>query len=353
MDNKEIILDVKNLNTSFVVDRKEVRIVKNVTFQLKRGHALAVVGESGCGKSVTMNSIMRFLGGNARVKADSIQYNAIKDGVVTEHHLESIKKPNGPEMRALRGPEISMVFQDPMSSLNPVYKVGDQVAEGLLQHNKGMTKKEAREKVLEMFRKLGIPDPEERIDAYPHQFSGGMKQRVVIAIAMINNPELIICDEPTTALDVTIQAQIMELLKDMQTKDGKSIILITHNMGLVAEMADEVCVMYMGRVVEFGSIEDVFDHTSHPYTRALLRSVPVLGLADGQKLETIPGATPNPADLKGGCEFADRCSECCEECRKADIPMFEIAPGHRVRCLKFKEFPIVEGGAEEEAAEVK
>ena len=348
IDNKEIILNVENLNTTFVSDRKKVRIVKNVHFQLKRGTALAVVGESGCGKSVTMNSIMRFLGNNAIVEADSIQYNSLRDGQVKEYHLEKIEKPHGPEMRALRGPEMSMVFQDPMSSLNPVYKVGDQVAEGLLQHNKGMTKAQAREKVLEMFRKLGIPDPEERIDCYPHQFSGGMKQRVVIAIAMICNPELIICDEPTTALDVTIQAQIMELLKDMQVKDGKSIILITHNMGLVAEMADEVCVMYMGRVVEFGSLEDVFDRTSHPYTQALLRSVPVLGLADDQKLETIPGATPNPADLKDGCEFADRCPYATDACRQKNIPMFELAPGHRVRCLRYSEYPIVEG----EAAEV-
>ena len=198
MDSKEIILDVQNLSTTFISDRKEVRIVKNVSFQLKRGHALAVVGESGCGKSVTMNSIMRFLGRNAKIKADSIQYNALHDGKVTEYHLERIAQAHGPEMRALRGPEMSMVFQDPMSSLNPVYKVGDQVAEGLLQHNKGMTKQEARKRVLDMFRKLGIPDPEERIDSFPHQFSGGMKQRVVIAIAMICNPELIICDEPTT-----------------------------------------------------------------------------------------------------------------------------------------------------------
>ena len=211
MDSKEIILNVEKLNTTFISDKKKIRIVKDVSFQLKRGKTLAVVGESGCGKSVTMNSIMRFTGKNAIVEAKNIQYNALKDGKVEEHHLESIKEPNGPEMRALRGPDLSMVFQDPMSSLNPVYKVGDQVAEGLLQHNKGMTKQQAREKVLEMFRKLGIPDPEERIDCYPHQFSGGMKQRVVIAIAMICNPELIICDEPTTALDVTIQAQIMEL----------------------------------------------------------------------------------------------------------------------------------------------
>lgn len=344
-DSKDIILNVENLNTTFVSDQKKIRIVKNVSFQLKRGTALAVVGESGCGKSVTMNSIMRFLGRNAIIEADSIQYNALRDGKVKEYHIEKIEKAHGPEMRALRGPEMSMVFQDPMSSLNPVYKVGEQVAEGLLQHNKGMTKAQAREKVLEMFRKLGIPDPEERIDAYPHQFSGGMKQRVVIAIAMICNPELIICDEPTTALDVTIQAQIMELLKDMQTKDGKSIILITHNMGLVAEMADEVCVMYMGRVVEFGSLEDVFDRTSHPYTQALLRSVPVLGLADGQKLETIPGATPNPADLKGGCEFADRCPFAEAKCRAQNIPMFELSKGHRVRCLKYSEFPVVEEAA--------
>lgn len=341
LDSREIILDVQNLNTSFIVDRRPVHIVKGVCFSLKRGHTLAVVGESGCGKSVTMNSLLRFLGRNARVKADRIQYNSLQNNTVIEHHIESIKHSNGPEMHALRGPEISMVFQDPMSSLNPVYKVGDQVAEGLLQHNRGMSRAQAREKVLEMFRKLGIPDPEERIDCYPHQFSGGMKQRVVIAIAMICNPQLIICDEPTTALDVTIQAQIMDLLKEMQIKDGKSIILITHNMGLVAEMADEVCVMYMGRVVEFGSLEDIFDRTAHPYTRALLRSVPVLGLADDQKLETIPGATPNPADLGSGCEFASRCPYATDACQEADIPMYGLSSGHRVRCLRYGEYPMV------------
>lgn len=341
MEKKDIILDVKNLNTSFISDQKKVDIVKSVSFQLKRGTTLAVVGESGCGKSVTMNSIMRFLGNNGQITSDKIQYNALQEGKVVEYQIGSIKKANGPEMRALRGPELSMIFQDPMSSLNPVYKVGDQVAEGLLQHTK-LTKKEARQKVLELFRKLGIPDPESRIDCYPHQFSGGMKQRVVIAIAMICNPELIICDEPTTALDVTIQAQIMELLKGLQVNDGKSIILITHNMGLVAEMADEICVMYMGRVVEFGSLEDLFDRTAHPYTKALLRSVPVLGLADDQQLETIPGITPNPADLKEGCEFANRCPDCSEKCRVGKIPAFEISKGHRVRCLQYSNFPEVD-----------
>lgn len=340
MDNKEIILDIKKLNTSFVSDRKEIRIVKDVSFQLKRGTTLAIVGESGCGKSVTVHSIVKLMAKNAKVKAERIQYNALKDGKVTEYQLDGLE-PYGPEMRKLRGPEIGMVFQDPMSSLNPVYKVGEQVAESLIQHYK-MSKAEAREKVLEMFIKLGIPDPEQRIDSYPHQFSGGMKQRVVIAIAMICNPELLIADEPTTALDVTIQAQIMELMKSLQVNDHKSIILITHNMGLVAEMADEVCVMYMGRIVEFGSLSDIFENPSHPYTKALLRSVPTLDLEEGQELETIPGITPNPAELKGGCDFADRCSECTQKCRENDIKAYEISPGHRVRCLKYKEFKEVD-----------
>ena len=340
MDNKDIILDVKKLNTSFVSDRKETRIIKDVSFQVKRGKTLAIVGESGCGKSVTVHSIVKLLPKNARVKAEKVQYNALKDGKVTEYALDQME-PYGREMRMLRGPEIGMVFQDPMSSLNPVYKVGDQVAEGLIEHEH-LDKKAARERVLDMFRKLGIPDPEQRINDYPHLFSGGMKQRVVIAIAMISNPELLIADEPTTALDVTIQAQIMELMKKLQVEDGKTIILITHNMGLVAEMADEVCVMYMGRVMEFGSLEDIFERTSHPYTKALLRSVPVLDMEEGEELETIPGITPNPADLKEGCEFADRCSECMERCRKGTIPAFEISPGHRVRCLKYDTFPEVD-----------
>ena len=326
----ETILKVEDLKTSFMTSSGEVQAVRGVSFEVHKGEILGIVGESGSGKSVTSMSILRLLADTARIKNGKIEFEGT-----------DLTKVSDKQMREIRGQKIAMVFQDPMSSLNPVYKVGDQVAEGLIQHT-GMKKKEARAKVLEMFRKLGIPDPEERIDNYPHQFSGGMKQRVVIAIAMICNPELIICDEPTTALDVTIQAQIMELLKDLQVKEGKSIVLITHNMGLVAEMADEVCVMYMGRVVEFGSLEDVFDRTSHPYTKALLRSVPVLGLADGQKLETIPGSTPNPANLKPGCEFADRCPECTAACREKDIPTFEISPGHRVRCLKYKNFPEVD-----------
>lgn len=340
MQNTDIILEIKKLNTSFKSDRKEIKIVKDVSFTVKRGTTLAVVGESGCGKSVTVHSIVNLLPKNGSISAEKIQYNALANGQVIQHRLDQMEA-YGAEMRALRGTEIGMVFQDPMSSLNPVYRVGDQVAERLLQHFK-LTKKEAMEKVVEIFRKLGIPDPENRINDFPHQFSGGMKQRVVIAIAMVGNPELLIADEPTTALDVTIQAQIMELLKDLQVHEKKTIMLITHNMGLVAEMADEVCVMYMGRIMEFGSLEDIFERTSHPYTKALLRSVPVLDLEEDQELETIPGITPNPADLIIGCEFADRCSESTEQCRQGTIPVYEVAPGHRVRCIKFAGFKEVD-----------
>lgn len=331
MDSKEIILDVQNLSTTFISDRKEVRIVKNVSFQLKRGHALAVVGESGCGKSVTMNSIMRFLGRNAKIKADSIQYNALHDGKVTEYHLERIAQAHGPEMRALRGPEMSMVFQDPMSSLNPVYKVGDQVAEGLLQHNKGMTKQEARKRVLDMFRKLGIPDPEERIDSFPHQFSGGMKQRVIIAMALACNPKLLIADEPTTALDVTIQAQVLRMMNGLKEQNGTAVLLITHDLGVIAEMCQKVAVIYAGEIVELGTAEDIFDRTAHPYTIGLFESLP--SVASGTRLIPIPGMMPDPSNLPAGCKFAERCKFASDECREAEVALTETSPGHYCRCI--------------------
>ena len=299
MDNREIILDVKKLNTTFVSDRKKVRIVKDVSFQVKRGKTLAVVGESGCGKSVTMNSIMRFLGKNAIVDAENIQYNALKNGQVKEYHLESVRDPNGPDIRALRGPDMAMVFQDPMSSLNPVYKVGDQVAEGLLQHNKGMTKKEAREKVLEMFKKLGIPDPEERIDCYPHQFSGGMRQRVIIAIALATNPRLLIADEPTTALDVTIQSQILKLLKKINERHHTAILFISHDLGVIRSLCDRVIVMNHGTIVESGSVDDVFFHPKEDYTRRLLDAIPNRRTSLRKRIKIAPTAQwPTGSDKK-------------------------------------------------------
>ena len=331
----DIILDVKNLNTSFISEKREIKIIKDVNLQLKKGTCLAIVGESGCGKSVTVNSILRLMAKNARIRSDYVIYRSYKDGKEKEYHLDKMSN-YGREMRSLRGPEISMIFQDPMASLNPVYKIGAQISEGLLEHNPHMKKKEAWERSVEMLKKLGIPAAAERAQAYPHQMSGGMKQRVVIAIAMICNPEILVADEPTTALDVTIQAQIMELMKQLQTELHKSIILITHNMGLVAEMADEVVVMYMGRIVEKGVIADIFNNPLHPYTKALLASVPVLGMENGRELVTIPGSTPNPDDLTEGCEFADRCSECTEQCRKGFIHAYEVTEGHWARCLKYE-----------------
>ena len=261
---KELILDVNNLYTSFKSGKGDINIVKGVSFKLHRGETLGVVGESGCGKSVTVHSLLQLLPANGYIKDGYVDF--YDDG--KSYRISEYKK-NGKEMREIRGAKIGMVFQDPMSSLNPVYSVGAQIIESLQQHQK-MDKKDAMALALKMLKKLGIPDPEKRIDDYPHQFSGGMKQRVVIAIAMICNPDIIIADEPTTALDVTIQAQIMELMKELQVNDNKAIILITHNMGLVAEMADQVAVMYMGRIVEYGKIEDIFDNPSHPDRKSVV-----------------------------------------------------------------------------------
>jgi len=329
MNKKELILKVDDLHTSFKIDNNEIEIIRGVSFEAYKGETLAIVGESGCGKSVTVHSIVRLLPKAGRLKSGEITFYADDN----EYKLNELK-PFGKEMRSIRGKKIGMVFQDPMASLNPVYKVGVQVAEGLLEHF-DMSKEEAMAEVVKMFDKLGIPDAASRVNDYPHQFSGGMKQRVMIAIAMICNPDMIIADEPTTALDVTIQAQIMELMKELQIKYNKSIILITHNMGLVAEVADRVAVMYMGRIVEYGSIEHIFNNPSHPYTKALLRSVPVLGMKEGEVLETIRGTTPRPQDVQTGCEFADRCDFCTDKCRVGEIKDHEIEEGHRVRCTLF------------------
>ena len=329
---RDTILEVRHLHTCFRVGSQKINILKDVSFDVYKGKTLAIVGESGCGKSVTVHSVVKLLPKNGKMTGGTVTFRHDD----REYRLDEMK-PYGKEMRDIRGKVIGMIFQDPMASLNPVYKVGQQVAENLMQHEK-IGKKEALMRVEEMFKKLGIPEPSVRVNSYPHQFSGGMKQRVMIAIAMICNPQLLIADEPTTALDVTIQAQIIELMKKMAKEEQKSIILITHNMGLVAEAADYVAVMYMGRVMEYGEIHQIFQYPSHPYTEALMKSVPVLGMDEGRELETIPGITPNPADLKEGCEFAGRCGYCTERCRKGTIPEYETEPGHRVRCLRYSNF---------------
>jgi len=334
MDTRETILQIENLKVEFKVGKKTVHAVNDVNLTVHRGKTLGIVGESGCGKSVTAHSILQLLPSNGGIKGGKILFAPEADGEVLE--LESMKR-TGKEIRAIRGQKISMIFQDPMMSLNPVYTIGAQIMENLKLHEK-IGKDEAKARIIKLLGQLGIPEPEQRYHEYPHQFSGGMKQRVMIAIAMICNPSLLIADEPTTALDVTIQKQILRLMRQLRDDFGTSVILITHNMGIVAEACDEVAVMYMGRVVESGTVRQIFENPRHPYTRALLRSVPVLGMDDGTELESIPGSTPDASIAFDHCEFEPRCEYACERCRGGFPQALEQEPGHMVRCF-------LEGGA--------
>lgn len=330
-NSAENILELKDVNVSFAVESERLHILRDVSLSLPRGSFLCVVGESGCGKSVTAQAIVQLLPDNGGVDSGQILF---RDGneLVEINKLEKF----GTQMRGIRGAKIGMIFQDTLSSLNPAHKVGRQVAEALTQHM-NLSKVEARVKVVELFRKLGIPDPERRYDAYPHEFSGGMRQRVMIAIATVCEPELVIADEPTTALDVTIQAQIMTLLKDLQKSAGKTFILITHNMALVSEVADHVAVMYLGRIVEYGTVAQVLRNPRHPYTQALLQSVPSLEANKDVELKTVEGQTPSPADVTQGCEFAGRCAFAVDACRSEIIELKVFSDNHQVRCARLDE----------------
>jgi peptide/nickel transport system ATP-binding protein len=325
------ILELKDVNVSFTVESGKLHILRDVSLEVPKGSFLCVVGESGCGKSVTAQAIVQLLPDNGKVESGSINFYDQSE-VLELNKLEKF----GRRMRGLRGARIGMIFQDTLSSLNPAHRVGRQVAEGLRQHM-NLSKEEAKDRVIELFKKLGIPDPERRYDAYPHEFSGGMRQRVMIAIATACEPDLVIADEPTTALDVTIQAQIMTLLKDLQKSAGKTFILITHNMALVSEVADHIAVMYLGRIVEYGTTDQVLRNPRHPYTRALLQSVPSLVADKSIELKTVEGQTPSPADVTEGCEFADRCPFVVEACRKQIIPLTIFQDNHRVRCIRAEE----------------
>ena len=322
------ILELHEVNVKFAVESGQLHILRDVSLSIPRGSFLCLVGESGCGKSVTAQAIVQLLPENGEISSGKIIFNSDKNNV----ELNSLEK-FGPEMRSIRGAKIGMIFQDTLSSLNPAHKVGRQVAEALLQHT-NMTKQEARTRVVEMFHRLGIPDPARRYDAYPHEFSGGMRQRVMIAIATICEPNLLIADEPTTARDVTIQAQILTLLKDLQKNEGKTFVLITHNMALVSEVADHVAVMYLGRVVEYGTVTQVLRNPKHPYTKALLRSVPSLDDDKAVELLTVEGQTPSPADVMVGCEFAGRCPYVIDACRANTVEMRTFSEGQQVRCLR-------------------
>lgn len=325
------LLEVKDLKTSFKTHIGDVQSVRGVSFHLEKGEALGVVGESGCGKSVTMMTIMRLLGENAKINVEKIIFDD-----------KDITKPTEKLMQTIRGNDMSMIFQDPMTSLNPLFTVGDQLTEHLIKHKK-ISKKEANEKAIKMLDMVGIPSPEKRLKQYPHEFSGGMRQRVMIAMSLICEPKLIIADEPTTALDVTIQAQILDLMKDLKSKLDTSIILITHDLWVVADLCSRINVMYGGLIVEEGTTEDIFYRGRHPYTWGLLRSVPNPKSELKEKLVPIEGQPPDLLKPPIGCPFTARCDYAMKICKEKQPPLFEISNGHRAACwLCHKNAPKVE-----------
>jgi len=316
------LIRVKDLHTSFFTPEGEVRAIDGVSFSIDEGKTLGLVGESGCGKSVTSLSIMRLIASPpGKIVGGEIFYRG-----------RDLLRLNNEEMRKIRGNEISMIFQEPMTSLNPVFTVGNQIGEAIKLHQ-GLGKKETRAKTIEMLRLVKIADPESRVDAYPHQLSGGMRQRVMIAMALSCNPSLLIADEPTTALDVTIQAQILELIKELQQKiGGMALLLITHDLGVVAEQADDVAIMYAGKIVEKANVREIFARPLHPYTVGLLHSLPGTGGAKKKRLDAIPGMVPSPLHLPSGCRFRDRCPKAAGICAEGEPELLEKETGHWVAC---------------------
>lgn len=324
----EYILQVKNLKTWFKLDTGILKAVDDVTFSLRRNETVGIIGESGCGKSVTAHSILRTVQNPGKVLGGEILYD---DG---NRQIDLMNyKPDSREMRHLRGREISMIFQEPMASLAPVYTIGAQMMEAVMVHQEKKDKAMAKRICIEMLSAVGMPDPEQKFATYPHQMSGGQCQRAMIALAMVNKPKILIADEPTTALDVTVQAQITDLMKHFQKEYNMSIIYITHDMGVIAEMADTIAVMYLGRVVESGSVKEIFKNPLHPYTRGLLRSMPVLGNKTGERLNAIEGNVPVPLDPPEECGFYSRCPNRSPECTAGIPPLKEVESGHLVRCF--------------------
>ncbi|OGQ35187.1 MAG: peptide ABC transporter ATP-binding protein [Deltaproteobacteria bacterium RIFCSPHIGHO2_12_FULL_43_9] len=319
----EPVLRVENLRTAFQIERGLLEAVAGVNFRLHKGKTLGLVGESGCGKSVTSLSIMRLIPSPPGVILDGKIWYEGKD----------LLKLSEPEMRKIRGNKISMIFQEPMTSLNPVFTVGNQIMEAIKLHQQ-LPRREIKNKAIEMLKLVKISAPERRINEYPHQLSGGMRQRVMIAMALSCDPDILIADEPSTALDVTIQAQILELLSELQAKLGMSILLITHDLGVVAETANEVAVMYAGKIVEYASVDEIFHHPMHPYTVGLLKSVPKYGEEkQHERLETIPGIVPDLLSLPLGCRFQDRCPLVNGLSREAEPELEEKRPNHWVACF--------------------
>ncbi|MFQ5592630.1 MAG: ABC transporter ATP-binding protein [Anaerolineae bacterium] len=358
MSGQSTLVEVKNLRVQFDVRDGIVKAVDGATFAIKRGQTLGVIGESGCGKSITAKAIMRMVPRPGKIVDGEIFYHRrIKSNGSEVTDLVSVTEldPDGEEIRKIRGGEIAMIFQEPMSSLTPVYtagthireavslhrlfpirKVGSQMVETIRAHRK-VTKEEARDIAVEMLRKVGIPKPEQRVDSYPHQLSGGQRQRVMIAIALSCQPAMLIADEPTTALDVSIEAQILDLMRELQETVDMAIMFITHNLGVVAEMADEICVMYMGKVVERTDVESLFYEPRHPYSRALLKSIPHVGKKSSERLASIEGMVPDPFDLPTGCLFHPRCPEFMPgRCDRIVPAWTRVGEGHWASCLLYE-----------------
>ena len=329
MEKNQLILSVKGLNIQFNLRGKVLHAIRGIDLDIYHGEVLAIVGESGSGKSVFTKSFMGLLDANGSITSGTIDYFGADDGKPIR--LSDLKKEK--DWLRVRGHEIAMIMQDPMTSLNPLKTIGDQIMEAVELHQ-GLHGKAAKEKTLEYLRDVGIADPEVRFSQYPHEFSGGMRQRVVIAIAVACNPQILICDEPTTALDVTIQAQILDLLRNLKNKINSSIMLITHDLGVIAEMADYVVVMYAGRVVEKGTVEEIFANPAHPYTIGLMASKPVVG-KKVDKLYSIPGKVPNPINMPDYCYFKDRCEMQVEKCSGEYPHMIQLSPTHMVSCYRY------------------
>ncbi|MCD6545553.1 MAG: ABC transporter ATP-binding protein [Thermotogae bacterium] len=319
MESKQPLLKVNNLKTYFFTDDGVVKAVDGVNFEVYPGETLGIVGESGCGKSVTSLSILRLLDEKGK----------IVDGEIIFEGKDLVKLDEN-KMREIRGNDIAMIFQEPMVALNPVYTVGDQIMEAIILHQK-VHKDEARKIAIDMLRKVGIPEPEKRVDEYPHELSGGMRQRAMIAMALSCHPKLLIADEPTTALDVTIQAQILELMKQLQKDLGMAIIMITHDLGVIAEISDRVAVMYAGKMVEYTDVKRLFKNPKHPYTWALLNAIPRLDI-EQERLFSIPGVVPDALHFPSGCKFHTRCEFATEKCRNEEPGLIEIEDGHFVAC---------------------
>lgn len=320
--NKTLV-EFKDLKVYFHTDKGIVKSVNGVSFDINEGETVGIVGESGCGKSVTAMSLMKL-----------IPTSKIEGGEIIFQGKDVLKMKEN-ELRQIRGNEISMIFQEPMTSLNPAFTVGNQIIEGIMLHQ-DLSKEEARKKVIDMIKLVEIPRAEEIYDSYPHELSGGMRQRIMIAMALSCNPKLLIADEPTTALDVTIQAQVLDIMKNIKEKLNTSIMMITHDLGVVAEMCDRVVVMYAGKIIEVADVVELFKNPKHPYTIGLLKSKPILGKNIGNRLYSIPGQVPNPIGIPDSCYFSDRCKKVCDKCRTQTPPLMKLQNGHSIACWLYK-----------------